>query len=543
MKIPSKANEYTVKEEQLSPPVDESTLHVQLAISNPSNIAVYSLKSDRNRIALYAVQKLNGTCMALNGKAVAESSKHGSFPSSSGTQLSFMQVPSDEQFILKVEHLSGRVTEKELIGMFGEHGIVKGVKLFETQTAFNYAYVAYSTLEDAEMAASEFDGADKYGVSMSVRLHTTSDKRRRISDTDTIFQDQKENEQYIVKVGQLPKCVKGRDLWDVFTPFGHVQSVNLVTTAPDFNSACINYTELEDAEAAAYELDGSAVFSNCPISVKMQDPGEACGVTSVSSLWCNTPDQLTMSLGCSTQLSTMKPLLSSNPGNHIAISAGQPFLDSLEFHSNTAPTVQPTLPYSAEIMKCLDISYLTPFLCTSGLLDLSSKLADIRVEREQRIEHLMTILAKGGDQKHKQFIQALKHDRNEHMGHQYLAALLEGQAFGTEETIAASKSIEKRLTKHILDFVQYLDGSELLCFMRQEQLLTPDEYEELTQPGMITTHRNQRILCILCTKGPTAHYTFAECLKHSSSLVPQHQKLCELISSNCSTEMNCSSTI
>lgn len=217
---------------------------------------------------------------------------------------SSLQVQRDEQYTLKIDHLSGRVTEKDLIKIFGEHGKLKGVKLLETQTAFNYAYIYYSNMEDAEVAVSEFDGAEQYGVAMSVKLHTVSNKCRKQSG------DQKEtsySQNCTLKVEHVPKCIKDRDLWDVFTPFGHVKSVNLVTTETDFNFACISYTELQDAEAAAYELDGSTAFSDHPISVKVQDPGDAEGIIPASALCHNA------------SLSTVKMLLCSKPGTQVTI--------------------------------------------------------------------------------------------------------------------------------------------------------------------------------------------------------------------------------
>ena len=234
----------------------------------------------------------------------------------------------DEQYTLRIDHLSGHITEKDLIGMFGTLGKLNSVKLIETQTAYNYAYIDYSTVQDAEEAIQEFDGAELHGLAMSVRLHTTSSKSRKLS---AICQDQHEmswDQQYIVKVEQLPKSVNDKDLWDLFTPFGHVKHVNLFATETDFNSAHINYTELECAEAAVCELNGSKICNNNTIHVTIHTAA-ACSAdaaagyvgTSTALSLCNSTstDQLRPLLNTSTQLSTVKVLLCSKPGNKVTI--------------------------------------------------------------------------------------------------------------------------------------------------------------------------------------------------------------------------------
>lgn len=53
-----------------------------------------------------------------------------------------VQTPQrDERYTLMIDHLSGLITEDELANVFQKHGELKAVKLFETQTAFNYAHV------------------------------------------------------------------------------------------------------------------------------------------------------------------------------------------------------------------------------------------------------------------------------------------------------------------------------------------------------------------------------------------------------------------
>ena len=70
----------------------------------------------------------------------------------------------------------------------------------------------------------------------------------------------------------------------------------------------------------------------------------------------------------------------------------------------------PVLLHRAEIEKCLDISYLIPYLCSSGLIDLHSKVADEDNER-RRIKCLIKVVVEGGDLAYGRFVKALKDKR------------------------------------------------------------------------------------------------------------------------------------
>ena len=241
------------------------------------------------------------------------------------------KMQRDEKYTLIVDHLSGLITEKELCNLFHKHGELRGLKLFETQTAFNYAYVDYSNIEDAEMAVRELDGAEQYGVAMEVRLFTSSNKSRRLMDEDAACRDQMDifyGHQCTLNVECLPKSVQNRDLWDTFTPFGLVTSAKLIVTETEFNSAQMEYAELEDAEAAVHELDGSTVFSDgSPICVKIDTAHCTSAATLAeadftgnASFYRNTADQLQFaSTTNSAQHSTVKVSLSNKPGTNISI--------------------------------------------------------------------------------------------------------------------------------------------------------------------------------------------------------------------------------
>lgn len=210
--------------------------------------------------------------------------------------------------------------------------------------------------------------------------------------------------------------------------------------------------------------------------------------------------------------------------------------------------------HRAEIEKYLNISYLTPYLCRRRLIGLCSKVADDSFHRKKRIKYLIKAVDKGGYHAYRSFVKALKDSGDEHMGHPYLVSLLEGRAYSTKEMAVASKSVEirgrdvndrelkeraedsKRIEMNILANMpqiveSLLNGREVLPYLREGHLLTADECEGLASDNVATNARNQSILRIIGTKGPTAHYRFAECIKFSSTTVPQHGTLFKLISS------------
>lgn len=212
------------------------------------------------------------------------------------------------------------------------------------------------------------------------------------------------------------------------------------------------------------------------------------------------------------------------------------FLNSLPKFPVCLYVNQPVLLHRAEIEKCLDISYLIPYLCSSDLIDLHSEVADDGIERRRRIKCLINVVVEGGDLAYGRFVKALKDSGDEHMGHQYLASLLEGRSYGTDEVVEASKSVETRIRECMTEVLKSLNGSEMLAYLMQQQLLTPDEHEKLISATMTTNSRNLDILKIIGRKGPTAHYHFAECIKRSCKTVPEHESLFKLISSNLPTK-------
>lgn len=191
------------------------------------------------------------------------------------------------------------------------------------------------------------------------------------------------------------------------------------------------------------------------------------------------------------------------------------------------------LEHREEIEKYLNVQSLKPHLIKHRLIDLSSEVIDEKATRRESSNRLVKVLVDGGDETYSRFIQALR-DENEHLGHRYLAQRLEGLPDdpGHEADVGVSENIEQRVRDNMPEVVKNLNGRELLQYLFQNHLLTPDEFEDLNCAKYIRSDENYRILRIIATKGPTAYSLFASCIELSFSKVPEHIALHKLLSSH-----------
>ena len=71
--------------------------------------------------------------------------------------------PTSTRYTVKVELLSPLVDENVLRLATGKSGYISSVKINKTQDAFNFAYVNYSQMEDAEEAVRMLNGENLLG--------------------------------------------------------------------------------------------------------------------------------------------------------------------------------------------------------------------------------------------------------------------------------------------------------------------------------------------------------------------------------------------
>lgn len=71
---------------------------------------------------------------------------------------------------------------------------------------------------------------------------------------------------------------------------------------------------------------------------------------------------------------------------------------------------------------------------------------------------------------------------------------------------------DKRIQRNFIVLCSELQVDQVLPFLRQERMLTADEYEQLTQAGLPTRAKREKLLIILPRKGRDHFEVFVKCL-------------------------------
>ena len=188
--------------------------------------------------------------------------------------------------------------------------------------------------------------------------------------------------------------------------------------------------------------------------------------------------------------------------------------------------------HRVDIFRCLPVNLteLAYAWIQSGLL-VSADL-DIyqnqHISRRKKIRRLLSSLKRkpGGYSK---FLQCLQ-ESEDHMGHVYIASLLEDQYFADKFEMEQSAIFGKRITQNMVK-MKDINLRELCPILVSKRLITTDEFECLT--NSLKLAESERILLlfrILDTKGPTAHSIFVRCLGEENSHTP-HKELFQILSS------------
>lgn len=185
-----------------------------------------------------------------------------------------------------------------------------------------------------------------------------------------------------------------------------------------------------------------------------------------------------------------------------------------------------------EIIQWLSPNELVPHMCKCGLMDLQEVgefILNSSTTRREKAEHILSVLKSKGPSAYFQFLECLKQETN-HLGHAYIASLLEGKKFGDEGEVQASYTLQKCITECMTDLVKYVDVQALAPLLQQNLLLTNSEQEILMNYKM----QNEQVfylLSVIGTKGPTAYYKFTCCLGDESEHCA-HWELFETITSH-----------
>ena len=143
-------------------------------------------------------------------------------------------------------------------------------------------------------------------------------------------------------------------------------------------------------------------------------------------------------------------------------------------------------------------------------LELDDVFLEIRMTRKQEAERLLTkVIEKSA---YSALLRSLEED-TEHMGHRYIASLLRGEQFETQEEITSESTVlMKRISEDMVMFTQGLNVDSLEPYLVSSGLLTTEE-QSLLDSEVSALKKSKMLLHWLKTKGPTAHYIFVhKCL-------------------------------
>ena len=177
-----------------------------------------------------------------------------------------------------------------------------------------------------------------------------------------------------------------------------------------------------------------------------------------------------------------------------------------------------------EISKALNPIQLMPLLCKEGLLEFNDKsllLGDCRSTLEKSY-HILKVIELKGPLAYSKFLSCVQTEKS-HMGHEYIASLLQDKGFGSEVKCKQSLKLKEavnRCTPEMMDICP----TSLVPLMFSKNLLTDEEQQQLLSHHKTKQERILSLLQLLNTKGPLAHGLFADCLRSESSH-PSHNEL------------------
>ena len=182
----------------------------------------------------------------------------------------------------------------------------------------------------------------------------------------------------------------------------------------------------------------------------------------------------------------------------------------------------------SEIVKYLNYEELMGYLRQENLLNEEQleRLINPGPSQSKKGSMILDAIIARGEDACARFLSCIQKERM-HMGHAYIARLLEGKEFSAdEEALQFSSEMQKRVKKHHTA-LKDIDFSALVPFMLKHNLLT------LAQSRLLLSDKEQpwkaaQLDVILSTKGPLAYDIFVRCLGEEESH-PTHGELCRLL--------------
>ena len=174
-----------------------------------------------------------------------------------------------------------------------------------------------------------------------------------------------------------------------------------------------------------------------------------------------------------------------------------------------------------DIERYTNFSELSSYLIQEGVLNHEQNehiLSEAsNRDKTSRIIQWLTAMPNGFSK----FLACIKGETS-HMGHAYIATLLEGRQYAQESELKVSAACKERISNNLVRFSKGVSLSYLVPHLKQTfylpsirertQLLTDDEAEILLLGCEETQDRVMKLFLILGTKGPLAHSQFVRCM-------------------------------
>ena len=168
-----------------------------------------------------------------------------------------------------------------------------------------------------------------------------------------------------------------------------------------------------------------------------------------------------------------------------------------------------------ENYRYLHFRYLMPHLIEEGLLDFRD-CADMKSAEDRFMSSLVQ------DPRYSVRVASCIVREKTHLGHQYVASLLSGVP-GDRAIISASTKCRSQMQRNFRSIVQSASVLSLVPYLVQKELITLDEGTLLSNVAS-PEQAVMRLFGMLESKGPTAHYLFAQCLREETTQI-QHAEL------------------
>lgn len=168
-----------------------------------------------------------------------------------------------------------------------------------------------------------------------------------------------------------------------------------------------------------------------------------------------------------------------------------------------------------EITNSLNFEPLIPLLCEGELFSFEDGHHLYDLPKDKAVGILCERLEKDSTS-YSTFLDCVQRETT-HLGHAFIAALLEGSDYSSESEIAYSKSLKSVGVKRFTDFTKYINLFELVPHMYASALLTEHERDYLRDTRCSTNEKITHLMKILNTKGPKGYVLFAKCLQNEHS--------------------------